>query len=126
MTSTHHHGHGHAHGHSHHGHDHHTGIITGLALAAFAAAAGWYYLYGSHEAYKHRKQVKSWVFRFKAELLEQLNSFEELSKETYHSLVDSIGRRYHGHPHVNNEELAALTERMKAHWDDIVAHISSH
>lgn len=120
------HGHAHAHAHAHsHGH---AGLFTGLALTAFTAAAGWYYLYGAHDAYKHRKQVKAWIFKLKAEVLEQISSLQELSKETYHATIDAVGKQYHGLPHVDLEELAAITERIKAHWDDVVAHLadSSH
>ncbi len=116
------HGHAHTHGAQEHGH---VGIFAGLALTAFTAAAGWYYLYGAHDAYKHRKQVKAWVFKLKAEVLEQISSLQELSKETYHSTVDAVSKRYHGLPHVDREELTALTERIKAHWDDVVADLAA-
>ncbi len=117
-------------GNGHHGahnnaHRHgHTGVFAGLALTAFTAVAGWYYLYGSHDAYKHRKQVKAWVFKLKAEVLEQVSSLQEVSKESYHSIVDAVSKRYHDLPHVDREELTALTERIKAHWDDVVADLA--
>ena len=125
MTTSHHNHSSHS-GNGHHGahnnaQEHGQGVFAGLALTAFTALAGWYYLYGSHDAYKHRKQVKAWVFKLKAEVLEQVSSLQELSKESYHSIVDAVGKRYHDLPHVDREELDALTARMKAHWDDVVA-----
>ena len=44
-------------------------IGVGVSTAVLAAAGG-YFLYGSKNAAKNRKQVKSWALKAKAEVLE--------------------------------------------------------
>jgi flagellar basal body-associated protein FliL len=68
--------------------------------AALLSAAGAYFLYGSKDAAKNRKTVKSWMLKAKAEVLEGIEKAQDLSKEDYEAMA----------------ELAQFAGEMKAHW----------
>lgn len=96
------------------------GIGAGLAVAALAAAAGGYFLYGSKEAVKNRKTVKSWMLKAKAEVLEGIEKAQnELSKADYEKLVKSVTATYVGLQDVKKSDLTDFAKDMKAQWDGI-------
>lgn len=99
------------------------GISVGIAALA-AAAAGAYYLYGSDKAAKNRKQVKSWMLRMKAEVMDEVESVKELTQDAYGAAVDKVSEKYAQLKNVDKEELSALASRMKSHWNDIREDIS--
>lgn len=94
------------------------GIGVGVT-AAMAAAAGAYFLYGSKNAAKNRKQVKSWMLKAKAEVLEGIENTKDMSQETYERLVDSAVAGYGRMKSVSNSELEALKKELKSHWKDL-------
>lgn len=94
------------------------GIGVGLT-AAVAAAAGSYFLYGSKNAAKNRKLVKSWTLKAKAEVLEALEQAKEMSKDEYDSLIATVAGAYAGVQNVSKSELANFTKEMKEHWQNI-------
>ena len=55
------------------------GIGVGLTTAA-VAAVGAYFLYGSKDAPKNRKKVKSWALKAKGEVLEVLEKAEKIEQ----------------------------------------------
>ncbi|MDE2188268.1 MAG: hypothetical protein KGJ35_00860, partial [Patescibacteria group bacterium] len=56
----------------------------GAGIAAFAAAAaGAYYLYGSRNAAKNRKAVKSWALRAKAEVMDEIEKMKDVTEPAY-------------------------------------------
>src|SRR3989338_6643088 len=95
----------------------------GLGMAALAAAAGAYFLYGN-DAAKNRKKVQSWALKVKAEVLERLENVQKLSKEEYRTIVDEVTRKYYGVKTIDPAELETLKNELKEHWKRIAAHIN--
>lgn len=94
------------------------GIGIGLTAAA-VAAAGTYFLYGSKDAAKNRKQVRSWALKAKAEVLEALEKAEEMSKDEYEQLVDVVSATYAKVKETSPEDIEKFKKEMKAHWKHI-------
>ncbi len=92
----------------------------GLSLAALAAAAaGAYYLYGSDKAATNRKQVKSWMLKMKAEVMDEVENIKDLSQEAYDKAIDKVSEKYAVLKNIDKDELKALAQRMKFHWKEI-------
>lgn len=94
-------------------------LKVAVGLSAAAAAIGAYFMYGSKNAAKNRKAVKSWVFKAKAEVLEALENTQEMTKTEYNKLVDSIGAAYANVKDATKADLAEFKREMKSHWEDI-------
>lgn len=94
------------------------GIGIGVT-AALASAAGAYFLYGSKHAAQNRKQVKSWALKAKAEVLEGLETAQNMSKADYEQLVDRAVKGYSKIKDIKPAELVSLAREMKAHWKDM-------
>lgn len=93
-------------------------IGFGLTAAA-ATAAGAYFLYGSKNAAKNRKKVKSWALKAKAEVLEGLEKAEQLTDEEYAKLVEAATGVYGTVKNATKGEIADFKKEMLAHWKDL-------
>jgi hypothetical protein len=91
------------------------GIGVGLT-AAVAAAAGAYFLYGSKNAAKNRKAVKSWMLKAKAEVLEKIEQAKDMTKEEYEQLIDTVTTTYQGVKDASKTDLSQFKKEMKDHW----------
>ena len=94
------------------------GIGVGLTAAA-VAAAGTYFLYGSKNAAKNRKVVKSWVLKAKAEVLEKLEEAKEMSQEEYEELIHNVASKFSELKNASKVDISAFTKEMKDHWKAI-------
>ncbi len=104
-----------------------TGLSSNQALglglgitAAVAAAAGGYFLYGSKNAAKNRKAVKSWALKAKADVLEGLEKAKNMSQEEYEQLVETVVAGYALAKSASKAELSDFKKEMKDHWKGIV------
>lgn len=91
------------------------GVGVGLTAAA-VAAAGAYFLYGSKNAAKNRKAVKSWALKAKAEVLEKLENAKEMTREEYEELVGAVAGTYAGVKNASKSELKEFKDEMLGHW----------
>ena len=99
-------------------------MAIGVGIAALAAAAaGAYYLYGSDKSAKNRKQIKSWMLKMKAEVMDRVEGIKDLSKETYDKTIDEVSKKYSQIKNVDQKELMQLAKRMKSHWKEIEADV---
>ncbi|HEY0964240.1 MAG TPA: hypothetical protein VGE31_00385 [Candidatus Paceibacterota bacterium] len=94
------------------------GVGVGLTTAAVAAASA-YFLYGSKNAAKNRKAVKSWALKAKAEVLEKLEDAKEMTREEYEELVGAVAKAYTGVKNASKGDIAEFTKEMKDHWRSI-------
>lgn len=95
-------------------------IGAGVGLTAAAvAAAGAYFLYGSKDADKNRKTVKSWALKAKAEVLEKMEEAKKMSQEEYEDMVHSIADAYAGVKGASKKDIKEFASEMKEHWDVI-------
>jgi len=99
-------------------------MAIGVGIAALAAAAaGAYYLYGSDKSAKNRKQIKSWMLKMKAEVMDKIENVKDLSKEAYDKTIDEVSKKYSQIKNIDQEELIQLAKRMKSHWKEIEADV---
>ncbi len=94
------------------------GIGIGLT-AATVAAAGTYFLYGSKDAAKNRKQVKSWMLKAKAEVLEGLERAQHMTKAEYEDLINTIGSAYSTVNNATKKDINEFKKEMKEQWSTI-------
>ncbi len=94
------------------------GIGVGLTTAA-VAAAGAYFLYGSDNASKNRKTVKSWALKAKADVLEQLEEAKEMTQDEYEELVATVVGAYATAKKASKKDIKEFAEEMRLHWKQI-------
>lgn len=94
---------------------------VGLTTAA-VAAAGAYFLYGSKNAAKNRKTVKSWMLKAKAEVLEKLEDAKEMSQEEYEALIGTVAGTYSELKNASRVDIKAFKDEMTDHWKAIEKH----
>jgi hypothetical protein len=94
------------------------GIGIGLTAAA-VSAAGAYFLYGSKQAAKNRKKVKSWALKAKGDVLEALEKAEEITEEEYKDLVASAIGAYGSLKNASKGEVKDFQREMAGHWDTL-------
>ena len=94
------------------------GVGVGLGAAA-VAAAGALFLYGSKNAAKNRKQVKSWALKAKAEVLEKIEDASEMTQKEYDDLIKSVSGAYSGAKNASKKDIVDFTKEMKDHWKQI-------
>ncbi len=96
------------------------GLGVGLTAAA-AAAAGAYFLYGSKDAKKNRKQVKSWALKAKAEVLERLEQVESITEREFDELVAAAAATYSSAKSVTKKDVKEFQSEMAENWQDLLA-----
>lgn len=94
------------------------GIGVGLTTAA-VAAAGAYFLYGSKNASKNRRTVKSWMLKAKAEVLESLEKAQEMTEEEFKELVETVSKTYSKFKDASKAEIVDFKKEMMEHWPKI-------
>jgi len=95
-------------------------VSLGVGLTAAAvAAAGSFFLYGSKNAAKNRKVVKSWALKAKAEALEGLEKAQSMSQEEYNQMIEAIGATYAQVQGATKGDIAGFKKEMKEYWDKI-------
>lgn len=94
--------------------------MGGVALAGIAAAAiaGGYFFYGKDGA-KHRKTLKSWAMKAKAEVMDKLEKAKDLSEDTYNAAIDAITDKYSKAKGMDQADIQAFAKDLKKHWKDI-------
>jgi len=95
-------------------------IAAGVGLTAAAvAAAGAFFLYGSKDAAKNRKAVKSWALKAKADVLERMEDAKKMTREEYETMVKTVAGTYAGVKGASKRDLVEFAAEMKDHWDVI-------
>lgn len=100
------------------------GLGIGLTAAA-VAAAGAYFLYGSDGASKNRKQVKSWMLKAKADILEQLEDSKKMSRDEFQAIVASVAAAYTGAKSVTKKDVSSFAAEMMQHWESLETMITN-
>lgn len=93
-------------------------IEIGVGLTAAAvAAAGAYFLYGSKDADKNRKAVKSWALKAKADVLEKLEDAKKMTREEYEEVVAGAMSAYSGVKSASKKEVKDFKSEMMDYWE---------
>lgn len=103
----------------------HGALKLGIGLAVAAAAAGAYYFYGKNGA-KHRKHLKGWMLKAKAEVVERLEKISsDVTESKYLQVVSDVLKKYQRLKVTTPKEIAALSKELKGHWKSIKSEISA-
>lgn len=94
------------------------GIGVGITAAA-VAAAGAYFLGVSPNAKKNRAKVKSWTLKAKAEVLEALEQAENMTRDEYEALVETVAKSYATLKDASKADITNFRKEMKEHWPKI-------
>ena len=95
------------------------GIGVGLTTAA-VAAAGAYFLYGSKNAPKNRKKIKSAVLKAKAEVLEVMENAKEITEDEFNEVVDTVMKSYSKAKSLSKKDVAEFRKEMQENWNGLV------
>lgn len=95
------------------------GIGVGLTTAA-VAAVGAYFLYGSKDAAKNRKQVKSWALKAKGEVLEVMEKAKKMTEEEFAEVVSGVLSTYAKAQKLSKREVEEFKQEMADNWDVLV------
>ena len=98
-----------------------TAIGVAAAAAAAAAAAGAYWFYGASNAPKHRKSVKSFMLKARADVLEAVEKVNDIDKSAYLAIVDRVVAKYSTAAGVTAAEVSQMTQDLKAAWSHMKA-----
>ena len=102
------------------------GLELAAAGALLAAAAGYYFLYGSKQAKQNRIKVKSWALKAKADVMEQLEKVKTVGEKEFNEAVKTVSKKYARVKNVDPKELEALARELKSHWKSIKKDIEKH
>ncbi len=91
------------------------GLGVGLTAAA-VTAAGAYFLYGSKDAVKNRKKVKSWMLKAKGEVLEALEKADKITEAEYKKIVEMASGAYGKVQNATSAEVKEFKNEMEDHW----------
>ncbi len=95
------------------------GTAAAITAAAAAAAAGAYWLYGAKDAAKNRRQVKSWMLKARAEVMDAVEKLKDVDKDTYLRIVDDVVQGYSKAAGAKSAEVRQLVRDLKDSWQYI-------
>ncbi len=86
---------------------------AGAGIVALSAAA---YLIFGPEGKKHRKDLKSWMVKMKAEVMEKMEQAGEITGPVYEAIVNEVSDKYKSLSGIDAAALAAEAGLLKKHW----------
>jgi len=90
-------------------------VSIGAGVAALAAA-GYFFL--GPKGKKNQKKTRAWMIKMKGDVVERLESVQDVTKETYDTIVDTVGGAYESVAQ-NKNEVSELAAELKSHWKSI-------
>ncbi len=91
-------------------------VATVGAGVAALAAAGYFFL--GPKGKKNQKATRAWMIKMKGDVVEKLESVQDVSKDAYDTIVDSVGGAYEAVAD-NKDEVRELATELKSHWKSI-------
>jgi hypothetical protein len=88
-------------------------VAIGAGIAALAGAA--YLLFGP-EGKKHRKDLKSWMLKMKAEALQKMEDAKELTGPVYEKIVSELEAKYKAMKNVDVADVEREIASLKKNW----------
>jgi Tfp pilus assembly protein PilP len=95
--------------------------VLGLAAVA-AAAAGAYFFYGPGGS-KNRRNLKSWMVKARAEVMENVENLKDVSEKSYDQVVDKVIAKYKKVKSIAPNELAAVQKELKSSWKAVKSEV---
>lgn len=96
-----------------------TGVALGIAGAVAAAIAGAYFLYGTKEGSKQRKNIKGWALKAKGEVLEKIENAKDLTEDSYNKTVSTVMKKYDKLKKDHGDEIAVVTKELTSYWNHL-------
>lgn len=93
-------------------------VKLGAGLIA-AAAAGAYYLFGTKDGGKKRKELRGWMLKVKGEVMDKMEDMKDVSEEKYNKLIETTVTKYSKSKKVGKKEAEALKKDLLKHWKNI-------
>jgi hypothetical protein len=100
--------------------------LVAAGVAAVAAAAGAYFLYGTKEGAKTKKKVKSWALKAKGEVLEKIEKMKDVSEDSYNGAVASVMDKYKKVMKEHGDDVDAVSKELKGYWGHLKKHLKTH
>jgi len=100
--------------------------LVAAGVAAVAAAAGAYFLYGTKEGAKTKKKVKSWALKAKGEVLEKIEKMKDVSEDSYNGAVASVMDKYKKVMKEHGDDVDVVTKELKGYWGHLKKHLKAH
>lgn len=91
------------------------GAGLGLAAAAGALGAG-YYFYGSKHAAVNRKKASVWVNDFKSDVVKNAKKLKKFDEHAYRVVVDEAMKAYQGVKSIDKADLRSVAAELKQNW----------
>ena len=92
------------------------GKVIAISAGVAALAAAGYFFFGPNGD-KNRKKMKGWMIKMKGEIVEKMEAVKEVTEPVYHSIVDSVAKKYAGS--AGKGEIEGLVKELKTHWKSI-------
>lgn len=99
-------------------------LAVGAGVAALAATAAGIYMMSGERGKKNRKKAAKWVDDIQDDIIAELGKVKNITKASYHKVVDAAAKNYKGLKDVSAPELAAVAKELKGSWDTISAELS--
>lgn len=91
-------------------------VLTISAGVVALAAAGYFFL--GPKGKKNQKKTRAWMIKMKGDVVEKLESMQDITKETYDTIVDTVGEAYITVAE-SKDEVTKLAKELKSHWKSI-------
>lgn len=100
-------------------------LAVGAGVAALAATAAGIYMLTGKQGKKNRKVVGKWVDDIQDDIIQELGNVNNITKTTYHKIVDTAAKNYKGLKNVSTSELTAVAKELKNSWATISAELNA-
>lgn len=94
-------------------------VLVGSAIvASVGAIAGAYLLFGTKKGKEKVKKVKGWMLKAKGEILEKLESVQNINEDAYKKVVDSVMKKYSNLKEKYGPEVNSFYSELLSQWKD--------
>lgn len=95
------------------------GAAAGVA-ATGAALAGAYYLYGSENGTKHRRDLKTWSNKAEREIVREAKKFKAkaLTDANIDAIIGTVAKQYEATKNLDARDVRDFVATMKTRWHD--------
>lgn len=99
-------------------------LAVGAGVAAVAATAAGIYMLTGKRGKKNRKIAAKWIDDIQDDVISELGKVKNITKSSYHKVVDTAAKNYKGLKNVSAPELAAVAKELKGSWDMISSELA--
>ena len=90
-------------------------FVKGAMMATVALG---YLFFASKNAKRNREMVDGWMENAKAEVMDKMKKVQNLSKQKYYEIVDSVSDKYSALKEVGQEKADEFREELRRKWQE--------